>query len=376
MESKRSFDEASLEQTRDGVTALPRESRVDRRRFVQGATAIAVGSVLLRGQSALADAAEVHAGPNLAAVPPSGFVPFTAPGRIVKVTKSDSLMPNKLYPKADDARQMLERAMIELTGKPDLVQAVGRFVHKDDKVCVKVNGIAQQNMTTNKELVLPFIDAMIAAGVPPENITVLEQWYGYFTATRISEKNVPAGVKISIHNNTDAKMAERLIPGTGISTRFCTALTESTAVINFGLIKDHSICGYTGALKNMAQGCQLKPALFHGHHASPQIAMLYAQDIVKTRVRLNVVDGFKIMADGGPLWRQPQYVFPHEAVYVSTDPVAIDALGMDLVDKARVEHHLPTVAAVGRPAAYIQTAADLGLGICDLNQIELKSFAI
>jgi len=353
------------------------EKGVDRRGFVRGAAAVAMGGVLLRGGVAVADAPKAAApGPNLTAVPPAGFVPFTAPGRIVKVSKSDSLMPNKLYPKAEDARRMLERAMTELTGKPNLAQAVGMFVHKDDKVCVKVNGIAQQNMTTNKELVLPFIDAMIQVGVPPENITLLEQWYGYFAATRISEKNVPQGVKISIHNNTDAKMAERLIPGTGVSTKFCTALTDSTAVINFGLIKDHSICGYTGALKNMAQGCQLKPAYFHGHHASPQIAMLYAQDVVKSRVRLNVVDGFKLMADGGPLWRQPQYVFPHEAVYVSTDPVAIDALGADLVDKARVEHHLPTLAAVGRPPAYIQTAADLGLGIADLNQIELRSFAI
>ena len=143
--------------------------------------------------------------------------------------------------------------MTELTGKPDLVQAVGMFVHKDDKVCVKVNGIAQQNMTTNKELVLPFVEAMIAGGVTPENITLLEQWYGYFAATRINEKNVPAGVKISIHNNTDAKIDEIFIKGAGVSTKFCTALTDATAVINFGLLKDHSVSGYTGALKNITQ---------------------------------------------------------------------------------------------------------------------------
>jgi uncharacterized protein (DUF362 family) len=356
------------------VTERRNEGAIGRRRFVGGAALAAVGGIMLRGGRALAEAPA--AGANLAAVPPAGFTPFTAPGRIVKVTKSDCLMPNKLYPKADDAKLMLERAMTELTGKPDLVSAVGMFVHKDDKVCVKVNGIAQQNMTTNKELVLPFVDAMVQAGVRPENITILEQWYGYFAATRITEKNVPAGVKISIHNNTDATMDERLIPGTGVRTKFVKALTDSTAVINFGLIKDHSICGYTGALKNMAQGCQIKPAYFHGHHASPQVALLYAQDVIKTRVRLNVTDGFKIMADGGPLWRQPQYVFPHEAVYVSTDPVALDAFGADLVDRVRADHRLPSLAAVGRPAAYIEAAADLGLGIADRSQIQLKTFAI
>jgi uncharacterized protein (DUF362 family) len=358
---------------------MSQESLIGRRRFIAGAAAATALGAALRPGTALADATAAGRVQNLVAVPPAGFVPFTAPGRIVKVTNSDSLMPNKLYPKADDAKRMLERAMTELTGKPDLVQAVGMFVHPDDRVCVKVNGIAQQNMTTNKELVLPFLEAMVAAGVKPEHITVLEQWYGYFAATRITDKNVPPGVKISIHNNTDAKMDDLFIKGAGLSTKFCTALTDSTAVINFGLLKDHSVSGYTGALKNMAQGTHLKPGMLHTahpHSLSPQIAFIYGQDIVKSRVRLNVVDGFKLMADGGPLWRQPQYVFPHEAVYVSTDPVAVDAIGADLVDKARVEHHLPTLAAVGRPPAYIQAAADLGLGICDLNQIQLKTFAI
>src|SRR5580692_1296818 len=82
-------------------------TKVGRRPLVQAAAATAAGTLLLRGRNVMADAPAASTGPNLAAVPPAGFVPFTAPGRIVKVTKSDSLMPNKLYPKADDARRML-----------------------------------------------------------------------------------------------------------------------------------------------------------------------------------------------------------------------------------------------------------------------------
>jgi len=271
---------------------------------------------------------------------------------------------------------MLERAMTELTGKPDLVSAVKEFVHPDDVVCVKVNGIALRNMGTNKELVLPFLQAMIDGGVRPERITVLEQYTNFLDGTRVSAANVPAGVKISIHNNGDTTMAERVIAGTGIATKFCRALTEATAAINFSLIKDHGICGYTGCLKNMTHGCQTLPHYFHTHHASPQIALLYAQDIIKSRVRLNITDGFKLMADGGPLYRQPQYVFPHESVYVTTDPVAMDAMGVDMVAKARAEHRLPTLEAMGRPAAYIQAAADLGLGIADRSQIQLRSVTL
>ena len=130
-----------------------------RREFVGSA---AVGTaLLLTGDKANADP-PVQLGATL----PQGFQPLAAPGRVVRIKKAGSLMPNQIYPKADDAKAMLERAMTELTGKASLTDAVKLFVHPQDKVCVKVNGIALANMATNKELVMPFIEAMIAAGVP------------------------------------------------------------------------------------------------------------------------------------------------------------------------------------------------------------------
>jgi uncharacterized protein (DUF362 family) len=358
---------------RDADEVLERieQDSLSRRTFLTGAAAAAVGGVLLKSAPAYA-----VQGKNLAAAPPAGFVPFSAPGRIVQVSKHDCMMPNKIYPKADDAKMMLERALTELTGKPNLVEAVRLFVHPEDKVCVKVNGIAEQNMGTNKELVLPFLQAMIDTGVKPQNITVLEQYGSFLAGTRVNAQNVPAGVQVTVHQNKDATMDDLLIAGTGVSTKFVRALTEATAAINFSLIKDHSICGYTGCLKNMTHGCQILPHYFHTHHASPQIALLYAQDVVKSRVRLNITDGYKLMANGGPLWKQPQYVFPHESVYVTTDPVAMDATGVDIVEKSRAEHGLPTLAAAGRPPAYIQEAADLGLGIADRAKIQLRQITL
>ena len=46
-----------------------------------------------------------------------------------------------------------------------LVALASLSVHAEilEQVLVKVNGIARQNMGTNKELVLPFIEAMIGA---------------------------------------------------------------------------------------------------------------------------------------------------------------------------------------------------------------------
>lgn len=360
-----------------------RDANVGRRAFIGTAAAVA-GSVALPttalagGPSAAAgtSAGASGTGKSLAASPPPGFSPFSAPGKVVKVSKTDSLQTNKLYPKPDAAKEMLTKAMTELTGKADLVSAVMQFVHKDDIVCVKVNGIAQSQMATNKELVLPFVEAMIAGGVKPENITLLEQYAGFFNATRISAQNAPAGVKIANHANGNATMDERLIPGTGTRTKFVRYLTESTAAINFALVKDHSICGYTGALKNMTHGCSINPHDFHVHHASPQIALMYAQDVIKSRVRLCIADAFKVMADGGPLYKRPEFVKPHEAIYVSTDPVAIDTIGWEVVEKHRADFKLKTLTEAGREPGYIKAAADLGLGIHERARIQLKEFTV
>ena len=352
------------------------ETGLGRREFASAAAAAVATATLLHEGVASADAAPPAPPPGLAASPPPGFVPFSAPGRVIKVSKPGSLMPNQIYPKADDAKVMLEKAVTELTGKATLVDAVKLFVHPQDKVVVKLNGIALANMSTNKELVLPFIDAMIAAGIPAGNITVLEQYFGFLAGTRVSAANVPKGVNISIHNNTDATMAPRIITGTGVQTKFVRALTESTAVINFALIKDHSICGYTGTLKNMTHGCTINPHDFHLHHASPQIALLAAQDVIKSRVRLTITDAFKVMCNGGPLDKMSQFRLPYEAVYASTDMVAMDTIGWEVVEDFRKKKNLQSLTAEGRPPSYIKAAGDLGLGIADRAKIQLRELTV
>ncbi len=351
-----------------------------RRAFIAGAAGAVAAAALLGSESV----ASAGAAQNLAASPPDGFTPFSAPGTVVKVTRAGSLQENGRYPKPEDAVAMLEKVMTELTGKPDLKTAVMQLVHPKDKVCVKVNGIAQRNMSTNKELVLPFLQAMIDGGVKPENITVLEQYGGFLSATRITQDNVPKGVKLAFHANGEATMEPRKIPGTPLETKFTRFLTESTAVVNFALVKDHSMCGYTGAIKNMTHGCMINPSSFHRNHdGNTQIAMLYAQDVIKSRVRINIADAFKVMAQGGPLWASPQHVKVYEAVMASTDPVAIDTIGWEIVAKMRAEFNLKPLAddinpnnPRGREPGYIALAGQLGLGISDRSKINLRELTV
>jgi uncharacterized protein (DUF362 family) len=323
------------------------------------------------------------AGSGLAAKPPQGFTPLSMPGKIAKVTKSNTLQGNSLWPTDGAAKMMLERVMSELTGKADLGEAFAKFVHKDDKVAIKPNGIAGQKgatMATNRELILEVVRGVMAAGVPAQNIVIFEQYPKFLEGTRIWDRHtgfdpaIPKGITAIVHENGDATMPE--ISVMGIPTKFVRALTDATAVINLALIKDHSICGFTGCLKNITHGATINPHAFHQHNASPQIAELYAQDVVRSRVRLHIVDGFKVIYDGGPLDKNAKRRVLHEAVYATTDPVAMDVIGWGVVDQWRKDNGLPTLTDAGRDPSYIRIASELGLGVFDKNRISMREVAL
>jgi uncharacterized protein (DUF362 family) len=349
------------------------DSALSRRGLLAGAGLLT--STLLGPRAFAADNA-------LVASPPAGFSPMRKAGRVVKVTKGNdfgSLMQNNLlWPKAEVAKAMVERALTELTGAANLVEALGKLIHKDDIVAIKPNGIAGQSgatMAANLEVVLPLVEGLIALGVPADKITVYEQYPSYLNGTRVKKGKVPAGVKLAVHGNQDATMAEIAVFDQ-VKTKYVRPFTEATAVINVTNFKDHSICGFTGCMKNITHGSIINPQKHHANHANPQIAVLYAHDIVKSRVRLHIVDAFKIIYDKGPLDKDPKRRIPHGAIYAGTDPVALDTVGWQVIDKARKENGMKTLAQAGREPKYIATAASLGLGTHAEAKISLREVTL
>ncbi len=346
-------------------------TRLDRRQFIAGAAA---GSALV-GLAGPAGAQSrdrythgVTAPGGLAATRPAGFTPFTAPGRVVRVNMPGSLRTGGLFPRPEAARQMIERGLRELTGARDLASAWRQFVHPSDVVGIKPNGIASRVFASAKEVIVPIIEGVMAAGVPADRIVVWEQYNGFLAATRLTRRDVPSGVQMLVHTNTVMGPDTRVPSG---RTGYASALLQCTAVINVPLVKDHSLSGFTGAMKNMTHGSIRNPSAFHQHHCSPQIAELYSHEAIRSRVRLIITDAFKVMYDGGPLNHNPDAQVPLEAMMFSTDPVATDRIGAEIVDEFRTRNHMLTLDRRGTPPAYIDHAAQLGLGIGERSRIDL-----
>src|SRR5262245_54014251 len=73
---------------------------LSRRSFLGTVAVGAAGAAMLAARDAQA------AGPSLAAKAPAGFVPLAIPGKIVKVSKANTLQPNGLWPTETAAKLM------------------------------------------------------------------------------------------------------------------------------------------------------------------------------------------------------------------------------------------------------------------------------
>ena len=73
---------------------------------------------------------------------------------------------------------------------------------------------------------------------------------------------------------------------------------------------------------------------------------------------LNICDALIVGYAGGPAFK-PQYSTPAGSLYFSRDPVAIDVIGLDVVEAQRRAAQLPPI---GDRASHLLAAARLGLG--------------
>jgi uncharacterized protein (DUF362 family) len=154
-----------------------------------------------------------------------------------------------------------------------------------------------------------------------------------------------------------------------ILTRVCDV------VINVPLLKDHSEAGMTLAMKNM-YGVIDNPNHCHANGCNPAVADVNMLPTIRKKVQFIVADLSTVGYEGGPGFR-PQYAWQYNGLLVAKDPVAIDTVGWQIIERKRAEQGLATLAAAGRPPRYIATAADAQhrLGTNDPNFISVVEAA-
>jgi len=267
--------------------------------------------------------------------------------------------------------RLVHGAVQRALGAPNPQAAWRRLLGPGDRVGIKLSCLTPA-LSPNRDLVAAIVEGVKSAGVPPQNIVLFD---------KENRDLLAAGYGI-VYDGPEPRCygtvggagspgyEERFTTLKGTTVRLSKILTrQCTALINVPVLKDHEHAGITAALKNHF-GCIHNPEDFHAQKCDPAVADLNTAPDIRTKQRLVIADATRVLCDGGPSFKADA-VWEYNAVFCSTDPVALDAEAAALLDAMREQMNLPSLADAGRPPRHVQTAAGYGLGVADLNSIDL-----
>jgi uncharacterized protein (DUF362 family) len=265
------------------------------------------------------------------------------------------------------ARRALELALGRALGAERAVAGLASLFSASDTVGIKLNCLAGPRMSPRIELVEALVDLLAEAGVARSKILVFE---------RSSRELERAGFAIRrsdgpyLCHGTDNQWDRE--PSTSGSIGSCFAREVSTtcsALISFGVVKDHDLSGVSAGIKNW-YGVIHNPNKYHGSNCDPYLADVLRHPFIAGKLRLTVLDGVEGQCQGGPAF-YPGGIFPLGTVAASADPVAADLWAWQVLDAERARRGLPSLASDRRAPSFIATAARYGLGVGDPAQLRV-----
>jgi hypothetical protein len=286
-------------------------------------------------------------------------------------------------------RALARTGLLALTGATNKTAAWQTLVSSNDIVGIKISTLGAPLLVTHRAVVDALAAGLADVGVAPANIIVFDRdprkmRDGDWTPSPVSATQ-PYRV-VSIIGDTgwdpkaiyESKLVGKLIWGDldfsrqeGLGTRsHLPALVTHllTKLINVPVLMDHDPCGIAGCLYNISINMVDNTRRFEqfGQHCDPAIEEIIAQSpALRQTLTLNVMDGLIAGYAGGPSFKM-QYSTPYGGLFFSRDPVAVDAVCLDILETNR---KAGKVVAIGTSASHVANATLLGLGQSDLKKI-------
>ena len=339
-----------------------RAAGLSRREFLQVLTAVAAaaGAATLRAAESTPPPSspppsspprERRVTPKYPAAPAAGSNPAPAGrSRVVVVTHPEVILKEyRVNPPV--IRQMLDRALMELTGAATETEAWKQIGRADDFVAVKHNSIGRPTLHSHTEI-NDAVAAQLAAAaqVKPDRILVVDR----MLPPPYNELSDPF-----------------TLPSRKLETRLRRLYTDqATAIVNVSVLKAHFSEGLSAAMKNHL-GSINNPAAYHGWEPDRMplaVPELNALPPLRAKTRLVIIDAIRPLFAGGPV-DDPQYRWDYRGLIVSTDPVAASAVGLRILEAKRsdVRKDWPMTAA----RLMLAHAQEIGLGNAAPDRIDL-----
>jgi len=322
--------------------------------------------------------------------------PAPTPSIVYEVHNPDAIKDYEANPRV--VREMVNRLVLAVTGQSDVGKAWASLVSPNDRVGIKICAAGGELFTTHHAVVNAIVDGLATAGHSRSGIIVWDRSLGGIKEAGYRLATDGYQVKaVAPHDGYDAKavvsapVAGKLVWGdfeyvgdlgkmplfadddaTSNVSHFSKIIsTEVDKVINVPVMSVSETNGIAGCIYNMtipnidnwrrfAQGSPF---------GAESLAEIYASPLIAKKVVLNLMDGLLAQYAGGPQ-PQPNYAVHHATLYASRDPVALDTIALKRLEEWRKRGNL---RPVGRVAAYIDFAGQVGLGNSANNRIEIKN---
>jgi hypothetical protein len=307
--------------------------------------------------------------------------------RVVNVSNPDAIVA--YVARQGIVKEMVDRGITSFTRKATVREAWLSLVSTQDVVGIKVYSLPGPNSGTRAAVVSGVIEGLLQAGLPPKHIIVWDKQTtdlrlaGYFDLADRYGVTVAGSAQAGydLTNSYESSIIGSLVwgdvefgqKGLGIGRKsFVSKLVsqEMTKIINIPPLLNQNLAGVSGNLFSLSMGSVDNTARFEmdpGRLATA-VPEIYALPALSDHVVLNILDALICQYEGGETGRL-HYSATLNELWFSKDPVALDVLSLQELDRQRTAASAPII----KPNLELYSnAALLELGVNDLKRIQVE----
>ena len=290
----------------------------------------------------------------------------------VAVIKQLDLKPDT-KPGKNDYKQILKAGLSILGGSNPVDYIKGMF--SGSRIGMKTNCLTGKLNSTPVALTEAISELLTDSGIDDNDIMIWERTNRELISAGFTLNASSFGIQVIGTDSNGVDYGRTFYSSGDVNSLISRTMTDMVDInINLPVLKDHSLAGLSGGLKNM-YGAIHNPNKYHDNNCDPFAAHISNLEPIKKKNRLTVMDAIKVQYNGGPGY-DSRYHAPYGAVLFSEDPVAIDRVALEILEKIRKLNKMPPLEKAGRPVKYLKSAADLKLGVEDLDLIDIKVIEI
>jgi len=287
--------------------------------------------------------------------------------KVVEVRSAGIINDGKIVPA--ESSKMFETGLDNLGSSGAGYDLLKRLFPIGQVIGIKVNTLAGRRMSTSPQLVYSLADIFHEIGHKKSNIIIWDRRERELISAGYTIRTSGSDYRCFATDTSGAGFSRKLYDHKSIGSMISKIQAEMVNLtVNFPVLKDHSLAGLSGCLKNN-YGVIHNPNKYHENFCDPFQADLFAMDVVGGKQRLAVFDAIWVQYDGGPGFVN-HWTEEYKAILLATDAIALDTVASEIIDRLRTKRGLERLKNSGREPIGIKTAGKDKLGCADLNDIE------